>query len=142
VRAGARVEAWSVPYGPSDARALLHTPQRTGSTSGRQAQAALFSLVRYVNSYVRARSALVPAVRRCGGFERAQRPARPRGDAKRPKRSDAARRTPAAVAAHARNRTLSAREIRHQRDDRTHHVSNSPTLILILNHFGTSDVSG
>ena len=59
-----------VPYGPSDARALLHTPQRTGSTSGRQAQAALFSLVRYVNSYVRARSALVPAVRRCGGFER------------------------------------------------------------------------
>ena len=68
-----------------------------------------------------------------GGFERAQRPARPRGDAKR---SDAARCTPAAVAAHARNRTLSAREIRHQRDDRTHHVLNSATLILILNqHF-------
>ena len=115
-------------------------PQRTGSTSGRQAQAALFSLVRYVNSYVRARSALVPAVRRCGGFERAQRPARPRGDARTVGRR--APHTRGGCRACARNRTLTAREIRHQRDDRTHHVSNSPTLILILNHFGTSDVSG
>jgi len=46
-------------------------PQRTGSTSGRQAQAALFSLVRYVNSYVRARTVRsFPPSGRCGGFER------------------------------------------------------------------------
>ena len=82
MRAGARVEAWSACLmDPATHGRCSTAPQRTGSTSGRQAQAALFSLVRYVNSYVRARSALVPAVRRCGGFERAQRPARPRGDA-------------------------------------------------------------
>ena len=93
VRAGARVEAWSMPRWTR--RRTGAAPQRTGSSSGRQAQAALFSLVRYV-TFVRAsaRSAprpVWPAGQRAAALPfppsgvsrvraRAQRPARPRGE--------------------------------------------------------------
>ena len=109
VRAGARVEAWSVPYGPSDARALLHrsTAHRFNLGPPSASRPVFIGTIRkFVRASAQCARSRRPALRRVRARAAASAPAR--------RRQTVGRRAPhtrGGCRACARNRTLTAREI-------------------------------